>query len=224
MTNDDVVRQCLRKIEMGIPPETICEELMNECLSPDLLMAGTDNMTVVLACFLHNKSYEELSKCAKEINEREQKKTDEMLNAFNDSYPATSADSSEAGDAKFFDDNDDEDEVDDEDEALDEINGDNVSHNDGQFVENGTARTPVIGDEEPAVRTLGKARHLDDALTSPADHATHEKKDAVSVQEGKKHKENDSEEERWDGHWSFNIAINCVLRRDITVWNLCRMF
>lgn len=96
MTNDDVVRICLRKIEMGIPPETICEELMNECLSPDLLMAGTDNMTVVLICFLHNKPFEELSKRAKEINEREQMKADEMLNAFNDSYPATSADSSEA--------------------------------------------------------------------------------------------------------------------------------
>lgn len=88
MTNEQVVRLCLRKIEMGIPPETICEELMTECLSPDLLMTGTDNMTVVLICFLHNKPYADLSKRAKAINERDQKKTDEPRF---DSYLTTSA-------------------------------------------------------------------------------------------------------------------------------------
>lgn len=57
---------CLRKIAAGTAPEQICEELMTECLSPDLLMTGTDNMTVVLICFLHNKSYDELSARAAE--------------------------------------------------------------------------------------------------------------------------------------------------------------
>lgn len=66
LSNDDVVRMCLRKIAAGTPPEQICEELMTECLSPDLLMTGTDNMTVVLICFLHNKSYDELSARAAE--------------------------------------------------------------------------------------------------------------------------------------------------------------
>lgn len=70
LSNDDVVRLCLRKISNGTPPEQICEELMTECLSPDLLMTGTDNMTVVLICFLHNKPYEELCKRAKELNKR----------------------------------------------------------------------------------------------------------------------------------------------------------
>lgn len=46
MSNDDIVRLCLRKIEMGIPPETICEEIMTECLSPDLLMTGTGNIYI----------------------------------------------------------------------------------------------------------------------------------------------------------------------------------
>lgn len=66
LSNDDVVQMCLRKIAIGTLPEQICEELMTECLSPDLLMTGTDNMTVVLICFLHNKSYDELSARAAE--------------------------------------------------------------------------------------------------------------------------------------------------------------
>lgn len=70
LSNEDVVRLCLHKIAQGIPPEQICEELMTECLSPDLLMTGTDNMTVVLICFLHNKPYEELCKRAQEYNKR----------------------------------------------------------------------------------------------------------------------------------------------------------
>lgn len=72
LSNEDVVRLCLRKISNGTPPEQICEELMMECLSPDLLMTGTDNMTVVLICFLHNKSYDELCKRAKELSKQYQ--------------------------------------------------------------------------------------------------------------------------------------------------------
>lgn len=64
LSNDDVVKLCLKKMEKGIPPEQICEEIMTECLSPDLLMTGTDNMTIVLTCFLHNKSYEDFCKRA----------------------------------------------------------------------------------------------------------------------------------------------------------------
>lgn len=64
LSNDDVVKLCLKKMEQQIPPEQICEEIMTECLSPDLLMTGTDNMTIVLVCFLHGKSYEEFCKRA----------------------------------------------------------------------------------------------------------------------------------------------------------------
>lgn len=66
LSNDDVVKLCLKKMEKGIPPEQICEEIMTECLSPDLLMTGTDNMTIVLICFLHNKTYEDFCKRAAE--------------------------------------------------------------------------------------------------------------------------------------------------------------
>ncbi|XP_043267407.1 probable protein phosphatase 2C T23F11.1 [Venturia canescens] len=42
-------------------PEEICEELIDRCLAPDVLMGtGCDNMTVVLVCFLHGKPYTEL--------------------------------------------------------------------------------------------------------------------------------------------------------------------
>jgi protein phosphatase 2C family protein 2/3 len=50
-----------------IDPEEICEQLINHCLAPDLIMGiGCDNMTVVLVCFLHGKSYSEmLHRCQK---------------------------------------------------------------------------------------------------------------------------------------------------------------
>lgn len=57
-------------MEKGLQPEQICEEIMTECLSPDLLMTGTDNMTIVLICFLHNKSYWEFCKRAAEYCQR----------------------------------------------------------------------------------------------------------------------------------------------------------
>lgn len=64
LNNDEVVKMCLKKMERGIPPEEICEEIMTECLSPDLLMMGTDNMTIVLICFLHKKTYDDFCKRA----------------------------------------------------------------------------------------------------------------------------------------------------------------
>lgn len=70
LNNDDVVKLCLKKMEKGTPPEQICEEIMDECLSPDLLMTGTDNMTIVLICFLHKKSYEDFCKRAAEYCQR----------------------------------------------------------------------------------------------------------------------------------------------------------
>lgn len=70
LSNDDVVELCLKKFEKCIPPEQICEEIMTECLSPDLLMTGTDNMTIVLTCFLHGQSYEAFCKRAAEYVQR----------------------------------------------------------------------------------------------------------------------------------------------------------
>lgn len=67
MSNEDVVAFCRKRIGMGLYPEEICEELMTQCLAPDCQMGGLggDNMTVVLVCFLHGKSYEDLiSRCA----------------------------------------------------------------------------------------------------------------------------------------------------------------
>ena len=43
---------------------------MDHCLAPDCQMGGLgcDNMTVVLVCFLRNKSYEELAKkCSRPV-------------------------------------------------------------------------------------------------------------------------------------------------------------
>lgn len=70
LTNDDVVELCLKKFEKFLPPEMVCEEIMTECLSPDLLMTGTDNMTIVLVCFLHGRSYDEFCQHAAEYCQR----------------------------------------------------------------------------------------------------------------------------------------------------------
>ncbi|CAF0799821.1 unnamed protein product [Brachionus calyciflorus] len=66
LSNEDVLEFVRTRIAQKIPPETICEELMNRCLAPDCLMGGLgcDNMTVVIVCFLHGGTYEKLAeKC-----------------------------------------------------------------------------------------------------------------------------------------------------------------
>ncbi|PNF15251.1 putative protein phosphatase 2C T23F11.1 [Cryptotermes secundus] len=67
LTNEEVVEFVRLRIGSGMHPENICEDLMTRCLAPDCQMGGLgcDNMTVVLVCFLHGQSYEELSaRCA----------------------------------------------------------------------------------------------------------------------------------------------------------------
>lgn len=216
MTNDDVVRLCLRKIEMGIPPEQICEELMTECLSPDLLMAGTDNMTVVLICFLHNKSYEELSKRAKEINEHERRKADELHNAytrvnsylsdqttqaafadmqkaFNDTHPSTSADSSESVhvnsinvNVSKFHDGGDEAEDDHHDDKDDSDN----EHQDDGAKKNGTV------DDGTSIDSLAEQHDaINGPVSSPKSPRNPSDLSDDIEQESKKHKENETNDD-----------------------------
>ncbi|RWS21671.1 putative protein phosphatase 2C T23F11.1-like protein, partial [Leptotrombidium deliense] len=63
MTNEEVVEFVRCRIAEKMDPPTICEQLMTRCLAPDCQMGGLgcDNMTVILVCFLHGKSYEDLS-------------------------------------------------------------------------------------------------------------------------------------------------------------------
>ncbi|KAH8349613.1 hypothetical protein KR084_002736 [Drosophila pseudotakahashii] len=62
MSSAEVCQFVRRRICAGLEPEVICEELMNNCLAPDSQTSGLggDNMTVILVCLLHNKSYEDL--------------------------------------------------------------------------------------------------------------------------------------------------------------------
>ncbi|XP_059485252.1 probable protein phosphatase 2C T23F11.1 isoform X2 [Neocloeon triangulifer] len=58
------------RLSTGMEPEIICEELMTRCLAPDCHMGGLgcDNMTVVIACFLHGEPFSQLvAKCARPI-------------------------------------------------------------------------------------------------------------------------------------------------------------
>lgn len=67
MSNEEVVDFVRKRIGIGLFPEEICEDLMTHCLAPDCQMGGLggDNMTVVLVCFLHNKTYDDLvARCA----------------------------------------------------------------------------------------------------------------------------------------------------------------
>ncbi|KAH8302649.1 hypothetical protein KR044_009254, partial [Drosophila immigrans] len=55
----DFVRE---RITAGLQPDLICEQLMDSCLAPNAYNYGLggDNMTVILVCFLHGKSYDDL--------------------------------------------------------------------------------------------------------------------------------------------------------------------
>ena len=58
--NQEVADFVISKMATGMEPAIICEELMTRCLAPDSSMGGLgcDNMTVILVCFLHNKTYD----------------------------------------------------------------------------------------------------------------------------------------------------------------------
>lgn len=62
LTNQEVVDFIRARIAQRMEPDEICEELMTRCLAPDCQAGGLgcDNMTVVLVCFLHGGSYEDL--------------------------------------------------------------------------------------------------------------------------------------------------------------------
>lgn len=71
LTNEEVAEFVRARIAEGMLPEIICEELMTRCLAPDCQMGGLgcDNMTVVLVCFLHSGTYEELGqKCSRAVS------------------------------------------------------------------------------------------------------------------------------------------------------------
>jgi len=61
LSNEEAVEFVRKRLCEQKEPEVICEELMTNCLAPDCQMGGLgcDNMTVILVCFLHGKSYEE---------------------------------------------------------------------------------------------------------------------------------------------------------------------
>ena len=50
----------------------ICEKLLERCLAPDCHLGsiGCDNMTALIACFLHNGSYDDLAKKCQIMIER----------------------------------------------------------------------------------------------------------------------------------------------------------
>lgn len=58
MSNQEVVDFVRRRISEKMKLETICEALLDHCLAPDCRMGGVgcDNMTAIVACFLHGRS------------------------------------------------------------------------------------------------------------------------------------------------------------------------
>ncbi|EDW30116.1 GL22499 [Drosophila persimilis] len=62
MSNQEVCDFVRKRLAAGMTPECICEELLNSCLATDfnITEVGGDNMTAILVCFLHNKTFEDL--------------------------------------------------------------------------------------------------------------------------------------------------------------------
>lgn len=160
-------------------------------------------MTIILCVFLHNQPYENIIKRAKEINQRDQLKADKLHNAVNDSYPATSADTSESSPYNIkrsvndFDDDDDED-----DAAGDRIDSDNEN---GHNVDEETAAKETSGQRQQ--QDGGNGALTDQSTTEQTNNLNGEttpkspksqsdvKDDDDMVQECKKHKENDFAED-----------------------------
>ena len=76
MENGEVVDFVAEKLANFLKPEKICEELMDACIAKDeksgrMLGIGMDNMTVILVCFLLDKSYNEFVQDMKEIVQSE---------------------------------------------------------------------------------------------------------------------------------------------------------
>merc|ERR1712226_1411363 len=67
LSNEEVVDFVTERIGQAMEPEDICEELMTRCLSPNCQLGGlgSDNMTCVLVCLLHEQPYQVLvERCA----------------------------------------------------------------------------------------------------------------------------------------------------------------
>ncbi|XP_025419332.1 probable protein phosphatase 2C T23F11.1 [Sipha flava] len=72
MSNEEVVKFIRFRVSNGMDPEYICEDLMTRCLAPNGQMGiGCDNMTVLIVCFLEDRTWRELqTKCSKPIPEK----------------------------------------------------------------------------------------------------------------------------------------------------------
>ena len=65
MTNEEVLEYVRDRLAEGKQPHIICEEIMDHCLAGEVKPGGVgcDNMSVIVACLLNGKSFEEF--CAK---------------------------------------------------------------------------------------------------------------------------------------------------------------
>lgn len=181
LSNDEVVKLCLKKMEKGLQPEQICEEIMTECLSPDLLMTGTDNMTIVLTCFLHNKSYWDFCKRAAEYCQRlfpddEQYENGTQAVITSDQHDELRQIEKDLDDLSSSSD----------DEAPEKRNE-----------QNGAANNGGGGGDEAAHSTASNAQASqppsDDGQTNQAKHDT-DAEDETTIQESKKFKDQPSDE------------------------------
>lgn len=166
LSNDDVVKMCLKKMERGLPPEEICEEIMTECLSPDLLMTGTDNMTIVLICFLHNKSYEDFCKRAADYCQRlfpddekfQQDKLADSKSAAN--CEQNGIDEDDSGEEEDVDeDEEDEDEMQDANEQNGDENGTSESNSNEA---NGQIEADAKKSQDDVTQESKKFKEIDD--------------------------------------------------------------
>ncbi|CAL8071491.1 unnamed protein product [Orchesella dallaii] len=60
ITNEEAVQFIRIRLGNRMEPKKVCEELLTNCISPHFEMGGLgcDNMTVILVCFLHGKTWE----------------------------------------------------------------------------------------------------------------------------------------------------------------------
>lgn len=70
MSDMEMLDYCRAHIARGLDPQTICDQVMNHCFATESKASRwSDNLTIILICFLHGEPYTELIRHCKSSSE-----------------------------------------------------------------------------------------------------------------------------------------------------------
>lgn len=70
MSDMEMLHYCRTHIARGLDPQTICDQLLNHCFASESKAARwSDNLTIIMICFLHGEPYSQLIRHCKSATE-----------------------------------------------------------------------------------------------------------------------------------------------------------